>query len=209
VLRFVPQFHPAPCFVSAHTKNPNPKLYPVTLNPNRGEICMTVVFFGGETGARGGLMSRRGHARLPSIVVASRGRKDASPAPSPGLASPSHRRFTYAARTIDRRATGGEVALLSPNVACSLPSPASHGPSVSTNAVVGTVPNITYMTRISCRRWTRATRCPARILLYTARDAQCDKLAEVVGRTSTVANVVNCRQFVIKRLRQPILDYRA
>ena len=117
--------------------------------------------------------------------------------------------FTYAARTIDRRATGGEVALLSPSVACSLPSPASHGPSVSTNAVVGTVPNITYMTRISCRRWTRATLCPARILLYTARDAQCDKLAEVVGRTSTVANVVNCRQFVIKRLRQPILDYRA
>jgi len=44
---------------------------------------------------------------------------------------------------------------------------------------------------ISCRRWTRATRSLARIVLYTQVDAQCDKLSKVVGRTSTVASFCN------------------
>jgi len=44
---------------------------------------------------------------------------------------------------------------------------------------------------VGCRRRTRATRYCTRIVLYTDVDAQCDKLANVVGRTSTVANTVN------------------
>jgi len=35
-------------------------------------------------------------------------------------------------------------------------------------------------TCISCRRWTRATRCLARIVWYTEMDARCDTLAKVV-----------------------------
>jgi len=41
---------------------------------------------------------------------------------------------------------------------------------------------------ISCRRWTRATRCLTRIQLQTGVDAQCVKLT--VGR-STVASFIN------------------
>ena len=41
-------------------------------------------------------------------------------------------------------------------------------------------------TSISCRRWTRATRCLTRIVLNTEVDARCEKLAKVVGRTSLV-----------------------
>jgi len=41
------------------------------------------------------------------------------------------------------------------------------------------------------RRWIGATRYHTRIVLYTEVDAQCDKVAKVVGRTSTVAGVVN------------------
>jgi len=43
----------------------------------------------------------------------------------------------------------------------------------------------------SCRRWTRATRCLTRIVPYTEVDAQRDKPAKVVDRTSTVASNVN------------------
>jgi len=48
-------------------------------------------------------------------------------------------------------------------------------------------------TNISCCRWTRATCCFARIVLCTAMDAQCELhgQAELVGRTSTVASIVN------------------
>ena len=43
---------------------------------------------------------------------------------------------------------------------------------------------------ISCRRWTRATRCITRLVLYTNVNGACDKLA------STVASIVNGRQFI-------------
>jgi len=43
----------------------------------------------------------------------------------------------------------------------------------------------------SCRRWTSATRCLTRIVPYTEVDAQRDKPAKVVDRTSTVASNVN------------------
>jgi len=41
---------------------------------------------------------------------------------------------------------------------------------------------------ISCRRWTRATRCLTRIQLQTGLDAQCVKLTVV---RSTVASFIN------------------
>ena len=49
---------------------------------------------------------------------------------------------------------------------------------------------LTVESSISCRRWTRATRClrPMRMMLYTKVDAHCDKLALVVGQTSTDAS---------------------
>jgi len=50
---------------------------------------------------------------------------------------------------------------------------------------------IVWKTIISCRRRTRATRCLVRIVPYTEVDAQCDKLAKVVGRMSTDASIVN------------------
>jgi len=50
---------------------------------------------------------------------------------------------------------------------------------------------LTVKTSISCRRWTRATRCLMRMMLYTKVDAHCDKLALVVGQTSTDASTVN------------------
>jgi len=49
-----------------------------------------------------------------------------------------------------------------------------------------------HLTRISYRRWTRATRCLSRIVLYTEADAQCDKLhvVKLVSRTLTVASIL-------------------
>jgi len=49
-------------------------------------------------------------------------------------------------------------------------------------------------TSVSCCRWTRATRCLVLIALYREVDAQCDKLAKVVGQTSTISGR---RQFII------------
>jgi len=43
-----------------------------------------------------------------------------------------------------------------------------------------------YATTSNCRRWTRATRCLSRVVLYTCWNAQCDKVAKVVGRSSQV-----------------------
>jgi len=48
-----------------------------------------------------------------------------------------------------------------------------------------------YRFFMRCRRWTRATRCFRRIVLYTEVGDQCDKLAKVVRQTSTVASTVN------------------
>jgi len=40
-------------------------------------------------------------------------------------------------------------------------------------------------------RWCAAVRCLTHFGLYAEVDAQCDKLAKVVGGTSTVASTVN------------------
>ena len=49
----------------------------------------------------------------------------------------------------------------------------------------------TDLTSLSCRRRTGAMRCVMRALLYTKVDAQCDKLATIVGRTklTTLATI--------------------
>jgi len=47
------------------------------------------------------------------------------------------------------------------------------------------------VTSVSCRRRTRATRCLTHIVLCTAVDAQREILSKVVGRTATVADIVN------------------
>ena len=47
-----------------------------------------------------------------------------------------------------------------------------------------------FQTSIICRRWTRATRYLTRIVLHTDEDAQGDKLAKVVSRTSTTAGIL-------------------
>ena len=47
-------------------------------------------------------------------------------------------------------------------------------------------------TSTGCCRWTRATRCLTRIVLYTEVVAQCDKLhGQLVGWASIVASIVN------------------
>jgi len=43
-----------------------------------------------------------------------------------------------------------------------------------------------YATTSNCRRWTRATRCLSRVVQYTCWNAQCDKVAKVVNRSSQV-----------------------
>ena len=48
-----------------------------------------------------------------------------------------------------------------------------------------------------------ATHCLTRIALYTEVDTQCDKLASVVGRASTVASTVN----LVDRWRSPSLSH--
>jgi len=47
------------------------------------------------------------------------------------------------------------------------------------------------LTKINCREKTRETRCFVYLVQYAEVDAQCDKRANVVGRTSTVASAVN------------------
>ena len=43
-----------------------------------------------------------------------------------------------------------------------------------------------YATTSNCRRWTCATHCLSRVVQYTCWNAQCDKVAKVVGRSSQV-----------------------
>ena len=51
------------------------------------------------------------------------------------------------------------------------------------------VAELLVVTSIGCRRWTRATRS----LIHASCDTQrYDKPAKIVGRTSTVASIVNC-----------------
>jgi len=59
------------------------------------------------------------------------------------------------------------------------------------------------------RRPTRATRCVTAIVLYTKMDAQCDKVATVVGRTksTTVATAaVPLLNFSKSRVLDKVLD---
>ena len=48
-----------------------------------------------------------------------------------------------------------------------------------------------FYTSIGCCRWTRAMHRQMHIVLHTKVNAQCDKLAKLVSRTSIVAGTVN------------------